>query len=371
MVDKLKVRIYGYHMHQEASVISDRRQKYALMLGHVLVRPGELSFCEIPRPVPGPEEVVVRVRAALTCGTDVKAFLRGHPKFPMPTPFGHEFAGEIDAIGARVRGFREGDPIMAVPTAPCGHCYFCERQQENLCDTVMETMVLGAYAEYIKLPARIVKVNLYHKPDAVSFPVAALLEPLACVLHGLEFVSLRPDDTVVLIGAGAISLLHLRVLRALGVERIAVLGRRPRRAHHAASLGADRVFVGGLPVAREQVMDYTDGRGADVVIECTGQPDVWEAAPGLARRGVQVVLFGGCPPGTQVRIDTQRLHYEQLRLISPFHFTPRAVRRAYEMLSGEALGGQRLISGAFPLRSLAEALTEHQAGDGIKFAVIP
>lgn len=341
------------------------------MQAHVLVRPGELSLCEIPRPAPGPEDVVVRIRAALTCGTDVKAFLRGHPKFPMPTPFGHEFAGEIEAVGSRVRGFREGDPIMAVPTAPCGHCYYCHRQQENLCETVMETMVLGAYAEYIKLPGRIVNINLYRKPDGLPFPVAALLEPLACVLHGLEFVSLRPDDTVILIGAGAISLLHLRVLRALGVERVAVLGRRPKRAHHAESLGADKVFVGGLPSAREQVLDYTNGRGADVVIECTGQPEVWETVPGLARRGGQIVLFGGCPAGTLVRFDTQRLHYEQLRIISPFHFTPRAVRRAFEMLSADAFGAQALISGVFPLRSVAQALTEHQAGDGIKFAVVP
>ncbi len=341
------------------------------MQGHVLVRPGEISFRELPRPLPGPDEVVVQVRAALTCGTDVKAFLRGHPKFPMPTPFGHEFSGDIAAVGSRVRGFREGDAIMAVPTAPCGRCYYCEREQENLCETVMETMVLGAYAEYIKLPGRIVNINLYRKPPALPYPVAALLEPLACVVHGLESVVLRPDDTAVLIGAGAISLLHLLVLRAMRLERIIVLGRRPQRAQYARQLGADAVITGPVAACREQVLDYTHGRGADVVIECTGQVDVWEAAPTLARRGGQVVLFGGCPPGTEMRCDTQRLHYDQLRLISPFHFTPRAVRRAYEMLVGEGFGGQALISGVYPLPSLAQALSDHQRGDGIKFAVVP
>jgi L-iditol 2-dehydrogenase len=358
-------------MQQEASALATRTGRYPFMQAHVLVRPGEISLCEVPRPLPGPEEVVVRIRAALTCGTDLKAFLRGHPKFPMPTPFGHEFAGEIADLGSRVRGFREGDPVMAVPTAPCGQCYYCQHDQENLCETVMETMVLGAYAEYIKLPARIVKVNLYRKPDNVPFPVAALLEPLACVLHGLEFVTLRPDDTVVLVGAGAISLLHLLVLRAMGIERVAVLGRRPKRAQHARRLGADQVFIGGLPDGREQVLDYTHGRGADVVIECTGQVAVWEAAPGLARRGGQVVLFGGCPSGSQSRFDTQRLHYDQLRIISPFHFTPRAVRRAYELLTNDSFNGQALITGAYPLRSLEQALHEHQRGDGIKFAVVP
>ncbi len=358
-------------MQQEASALAAPAERYASMQAHVLVRPGEISLCEVPRPLPGPEEVVIRIRAALTCGTDLKAFARGHPKFPMPTPFGHEVAGEIADAGARVRGFREGDAIMAVPTAPCGQCYYCQREQENLCESVMQTMVLGAYAEYIKLPARLVKVNLYRKPDSVSFPVAALLEPLACVLHGLEFVSLRPDDTVVLIGAGAISLLHLLVLRAMGIERLAVLGRRAKRAQHAKRLGADRVFIGGLPDGRDQVLAYTHGRGADVVIECTGQVPVWEAAPGLARRGGQVVLFGGCPSGTQSRFDTQRLHYDQLRLISPFHFTPRAVRRAYELLGSSGFNGQALISGAFPLPDLELALREHARGDGIKFAVVP
>lgn len=358
-------------MHQLASVVPARAQHGASMLAHVLLQPGEIVFRELPRPTPGPDDVVVRVRAALTCGTDVKAFLRGHPKFPMPTPFGHEFSGEIAAAGARVRGFREGDAVMAVPTAPCGACYYCQRQQENLCDTVMETMVLGAYAEYIKLPARIVNVNLYPKPRAVPFAVAALLEPLSCVLHGLESIVLHPDDRVVLLGAGAISLLHLLTLRAMGVRHVAVLGRRANRAQHARHLGAEQVFTGGVSQAREQVMAYTQGRGADVVIECTGQVDVWEAAPGLARRGGHVVLFGGCPPGTAVRIDTQRFHYDQLRIVSPFHFTPRAVRRAYELLVGDSFDGGALISGSYPLSDLVDALSEHQRGDGIKFAVVP
>ena len=166
------------------------------MKTHVLVRPGEIVFQEVPCPTPGPGEIVMRIRAALTCGTDVKAFLRGHPKFPMPTPFGHEFAGEVAAVGAQVRGFRDGDAIMAMPTAPCGACYYCERQQENLCETVMETMVLGALR-------RVHQAAGAHRRAPTSIrsrrvcrsPWRALLEPLSCVVHGLESLSLRPDDT--------------------------------------------------------------------------------------------------------------------------------------------------------------------------------
>jgi L-iditol 2-dehydrogenase len=341
------------------------------MRAYILIKPGEIELREVPRPVAGAGEIVVRVRSALTCGTDVKAFVRGHPKFPMPTPFGHEFCGEIAEVGRGIVGWREGDAIMAAPTGPCGACYYCERQQENLCETVMDTMVLGAYADFIKLPDRIVRTNVYSKPKHVPFSHGALMEPLACVLHGLELVRIRPDDTVVLIGAGPISLLHLLALRRTGVGRIVVLVRSDRRAEHARQLGADEVINAPIEEVREQVIERTHGRGADVVIECTGQVEIWEAAPFLARPGGQVVLFGGCRPGTDVRFDTQRLHYDQVQILSPFHFTPRAVRRAYEMLSAGDFGAERLISGTFPLPQLQEALSRHQRGEGIKFSVEP
>jgi L-iditol 2-dehydrogenase len=341
------------------------------MRAHVLVEPGRIDLVEVPRPVAGPGELVVRIRTALTCGTDVKAFVRGHPKWPMPTPFGHEFSGEIAEAGADVRGFREGDAIMAAPTGPCGACYYCEREQENLCETVMATMVLGAYAEFIKLPERVVRTNVYVKPPAISFAVGALMEPLACVLHGLELVRLRPDDTVLLIGAGPISLLHLLALRRMGVGRIIVLARSERRAEHARRAGADDVVVTAVDAAQAEIAARTHGRGADLVVECTGMVEVWEAAPALARIGGQVILFGGCRPGTQVRFDTQRLHYEQVQIYSPFHFTPRAVRRAHDMLAAGDLGAEVLISDTLPLHELRRALLMHQQGEGIKFAVEP
>jgi L-iditol 2-dehydrogenase len=341
------------------------------MRGHVLIRPGELELRDLPRPRPDPDGVVVRIRAALTCGTDLKTFLRGHPKFPMPMLFGHEFSGEIAELGREVRGLHEGDAVMAAPTAPCGLCYACRREQENLCEQVMPTMVHGAYAEYIKLPAAIVRTNLYAKPAGLPFAEAALLEPLACVLHGLSQVRVRPDDTVVLIGAGAIALLHLLVLRARGVERIVVIARSPQRGAQARALGAYATPAVAAADALEPVLGLTEGRGADVVIECTGQLEVWETAPQLARRGGQVVLFGGCTAGSVVRFDTGRLHYDQVQVTSPFHFTPRDVRAAYEMLGGGDFGGGALVAGSYPLEGLAEALARQRRGEGAKFAILP
>lgn len=339
------------------------------MLGYVLVRPGEIELREMPVPRPDPDGVVVRVHVALTCGTDLKAFLRGHPKFPMPTPFGHEFAGEVAEVGAEVEGLRVGDPIMAAPTAPCGRCYYCVREQENLCPQVMERMVLGGYAEYVKLPGAVVRTNLYAKPPTLSYAEAALLEPLACVLHGLSRIRVRPDDTVLLLGAGPIALLHLLVLRARGVERVVVVARRAAQAERAASLGA-RALPIAVEGAREPIVEMTEGRGADVVIECTGQAAVWELAPSLARRGGQVVLFGGCASGTQVRFDSERLHYDQVTVVSPFHFTPRDVRASHELLAAGGFGGEALVAGEYPLERLGEALERMCRGDGGKFAIV-
>jgi L-iditol 2-dehydrogenase len=341
------------------------------MLAHLLLEPGKIAYREVETPVPGPGEVVVRVTTALTCGTDLKAFLRGHPKMPMPTLFGHEFAGDLAAVGPGVRGFREGDAIMAVPTAPCKTCYYCEHQQENLCTSVMDNMVLGAYAEYVKLPAAIVETNMFPKRASLSYAEAALLEPLSCVVHAISRLTIRPDDSVLIIGAGAISLLHVLVLRSMGVEDISVLGRRRYRVEAALQAGADVIIESDVERARARILDRTGGRGADVVIECTGQPTVWEQAIHYVRRGGTVVLFGGCPSGTRVSFDTARLHYDQITVMSPFHFAPRDVEMARRLLTDGTIDGRPLITDTYGFPHLDQVLTLLQQGHGIKYALVP
>lgn len=341
------------------------------MRAHVLVEPGRLEMREIETPEPEPDGVVVQVRTALTCGTDLKAFLRGHPKFPTPTLFGHEFSGVIARVGRNVTAFREGDAIMSTHSAPCGECYFCKRGQENLCETIMSTMVLGAYAEYIHIPGRIVRQNMYLKPASLSFREAALLEPLSCVVYGLEDVPLRPDDTALIIGNGAIGLLLMLTLKARGVENVIVAGRRPFRQRAALALGATHVINVAEESPEERIREITHGRGADLVIECTGQPAVWEQSVSLVRRGGNVILFGGCKRGTTVTFDTMRLHYDQITVRSPFHMTPGSVRKAYELLTDGRINGERLITSDYPLDRLNEVFDLLQRGDCIKFAVIP
>ncbi|MBI1757402.1 MAG: alcohol dehydrogenase catalytic domain-containing protein [Fimbriimonas ginsengisoli] len=326
----------------------------------VLVRPGEIRIEETPTPKPGPSEVLVRVVAATTCGSDLKAYLRGHPKMPMPGPFGHEYSGIVAASGVGA-SFEPGQAVMGVHTAPCRACLWCERGQENLCESIMDTMVLGAYAEYLLIPHRIASANLFAKPDDLPFEVACLLEPLSCVAQALELAPPRVGDRCLVIGPGAIGLMFVAGLRRLGVQEIVLAGRNPERLAVGERLGARTASL------READLPNS----FDLVIECTGQVEIWERSVSFARRGGTVILFGGCPPGTQARFDTARLHYDQIRLVSPFHFGTAAVRQAREWLLEPGFDLRPLLSGDRPLDELEAAFNDLQAGRGLKFVIRP
>lgn len=333
-----------------------------------LIAPGRLELRAAEIPKAGPGEVVVRIRVALTDGTDLKAFRRGHPKMPMPTRFGHEFSGDVATVGEGVSAFAPGDGIMSVHTAPDGTCFWCRAGQEELCERVMETMLLGAYAEYIVLPKHIVGRNAFHKPEALSYEAAAFLEPLSCVVHSVDQLAPAPGSTVVILGVGGFALLHAIVLRARGAEPL-VVGRRLDRLALALELGAARAIV--WDEAPQAVSRLTEGRGADAVIECTGVQSVWEGAHRFVRRGGIVSLFGGLPTGSQMAIDAARLHYDEVRVQSPFHFTPRAVRSAYDLLANRRVDPTPLISERYPLDRLVEAFAQLDGGAAIKYAIIP
>jgi L-iditol 2-dehydrogenase len=330
------------------------------MLAHILVEPGHIELRDIETPTASSEEIVVKIRSALTCGTDLKAFRRGHPMMPMPTLFGHEFSGDIVEVGESVKGFKIGDAVMAVHTYPCLKCYYCERGLENLCESVMQTKVLGAYAEYIKLPAGIVRHNLYRKPDFLSYNEAAILEPLSCVVYGIDQVTVREDDTVLIIGAGPIGLMHLMVIRTMKVRRIIVAARRAERLALASKFGADVVINAETEDTVEQVM-----------AECTGKLDVWERTIWMASRGATIVLFGGCPKGTTATFDTARLHYDEITLKGTFHFTRAAVRKAYQFLVGRKIQVNGLISGEYPYTELRKVFERLINGQGVKYALVP
>ncbi len=336
-----------------------------------LVAPGRVEVRHVAVPAAEDGGIVVRVRVALTDGTDLKAFRRGHPQMPMPTRFGHEFSGDVAAVGAGVDAFAAGDAVMSVHSAPDGTCYWCSRGQEELCESVMETKILGAYAEYVAVPPHIVRRNAFRKPSDVTYEAAAFLEPLSCVVHSLNRLAAAPGDVVAIVGDGGFGILHALLARVRGARPV-LIGRRAERMALARSLGiADTLDAREDPSAALRAL--TGGRGADAVVESTGSRDVWEAAPSYVRRGGTVLLFGGLPGGTRVNFDAARLHYDEVAIVSPFHFTPRAVREARDLLASHSIDVVPLISERFTLDRLGEAFHALDAGGGLnlKYAIVP
>ena len=291
---------------------------------------------EIPKAEAG--ELVLRVAAALTCGTDLKVYRRGYHARMMTSdlssgmPFGHEIAGVVSEIGAGVTEFVVGDRVAPMNSAPCDACFWCLHGQQNLCEDLLFNN--GAYAEYLRVPARIVRRNTLRVPDGVKMEYAALTEPLACVVRGLEESCAGAGDSMVVIGAGPIGLMFLHTAALAGVEVLAVV-KREDQAEAARQLGAARVVQVEAGVDTiEAVRALTPGgRGADVVIEAVATPATWEQAVGMVRKGGLVNFFGGPPAGTVVGLDTNRLHYGDITLKASFHHTPATCRTAFELIA--------------------------------------
>lgn len=331
----------------------------------------QIETVNVPEIAPG--DVLVRVRAALTCGTDVKVFRRGyHSKMIVPPAlFGHELAGDIVATGSRVEAFRTGQRVMAANSAPCGECFYCGKGQENLCEDLLFNN--GAYAEYIRIPERIVQKNLYVLPDHVGYQDAALAEPLACVLRGLEETGVRAGDTIAVIGLGPIGMMFVRIAKVMYGARVIAIGRRQPQLDRAARMGADELLVNseGADIVGP-VRRMTEGRGADAVIEAVGIPELWQLAIQLLRKGGVVNFFGGCAQGTVIPIDTNLMHYSELTCKASFHHTPVLVRKALEAISRGYVTAKDFVNRVEPLTNLLEVMQHLMSHNGhLKTAIIP
>ncbi len=328
------------------------------------------------RPIPRPEagEVLVQVAAATTCGTDVKTYRRGHPLlFPhTPAGFGHEVAGLVAAVGAGVQQCLEGDAVVVANSAPCRSCFYCRRRQESLCENLL--FLNGAYAEYLLVPERIVRYNLYRLPSETSFVAAALTEPLACALHGIDVSGITADDTVAILGSGPLGLLLVALAKIRGA-RVIVTGRGEERLALAHHFGADIVIDVATLSAQEQleaVYNKTEAqRGADIVIEAIGTPNTWELAAHMTRPGGLVNFFGGCPSGTQVRLETRPIHYSELTIKGVFHHTPSYFAQALDLIVNHQIDVEALITACVPLASTIDVFHRLLQKQGVKYALIP
>ncbi|MEX0271109.1 zinc-binding dehydrogenase [Leptolyngbyaceae cyanobacterium UHCC 1019] len=364
------------------------------MLAALLYGKEDLRLEQVADPTPAAGEVVIRVKAATTCGTDLKVWRRGgHAKMlKPPTPFGHEAAGEIVALGAGVKDWHLGDReafqigtrVVANNSAPCMTCFFCQKHEYSLCQNLLFNN--GTFAEYLKIPAAIVQHNLLPIPADLPYNLASMTEPLACVLHGAARSHVKPGDRVVILGDGAIGLMFVAALSSGKGDwtstphpalphpftEVFLFGGNDSRLQIGEKLGAAKTFnykqVEDVPAL---VKDLTDGWGADVVIEATGVPSVWEMAIACARPGATVNLFGGCPRDTTITVNTDQLHYSELTLKGVFHNTPEYVRAALRLLASQAVPFELLLSGEQPLSNLAQVFEEMRDRKVIKVAILP
>jgi L-iditol 2-dehydrogenase len=367
----------------------------------------------VPPPLQ-PGEIRVRIEAALTCGTDLKVFKRGHHARMIvpPAVFGHELAGTVCEIAPphpdplpRFTAEREtnqatsghpalshpdgeklakermtasdwkiGDRVVAANSAPCGECFFCKNNQENLCEDLL--FLNGAYAESIVIPARLVRKNLLRLKPETDFRDAALVEPLACVVQGIADARLGPGQNVLVIGTGPIGLMFVVLAKNLGCN-VAVAGRGDGRLQAARRLGAEKVFevgkdgdvvktlIGRDDVPPTPISGSPTRRPAqfDAAIEAVGRPETWEAAVRLVRKGGVVNFFGGCPSGTRVSLDTELVHYSNLTLTASFHHTPRAIRQALELIEAGVILARDFVDGECPLSQLPELFKKMSAGN--------
>jgi L-iditol 2-dehydrogenase len=337
----------------------------------VLYGKEDVRIERVPIPAAGKGEIVIRVHAALTCGTDLKVFRRGYHARMIAPPalFGHEMAGVVHEAGEGVRTFKPGMRVVALNSAPCGVCFWCVRRQENLCEDLLFNN--GAYAEYIRIPARIVSKNTLIVPESMPLEHAALTEPLACVVRGLEETGARRGDSVVVIGAGPIGLMFMHVAQLSGMRVIAVV-KRDDQILSATTFGAAHIVQ--APAVDDVVAAVRaltpDSRGVDVAIEAVAVPLTWQWAVDMVRRGGTVNFFGGCASGTKVEIDTDRLHYNDITLKASFHHTPAACRRAFDLLASGRFKCSEYITGRAQLSELETVLRRLSSND-IKTAIIP
>ena len=340
------------------------------MRAQVFHGPGDLRLEEVPVPAPGPGEVLLKIEAALTCGTDVKTLSRGHPVMipRVPTVFGHEFAGTVVATGVDVETIEVGSAAVAANSAPCGACRYCQRDRPNLCDDLL--FVNGAYGEYIVLPARLVARNLVTLGDGVPAERVAFAEPVACCLHAMDQAAVQPGDPVAVLGHGPLGLCLGLLAKAAGA-RVFLAGKKGFRLDRASTLG----FAACLDVTAtpDPVRAIHEAAGGAVrcAIDATGRPEGWEQAVAVTDKGGTVVLFGGCAPGTVVRLDTRRVHYEELRLVGVFHHTPALIRRAVGLLAQGALDPGPLVSHRMGLDGVPEALGLMSRGEALKVLITP
>jgi L-iditol 2-dehydrogenase len=340
-----------------------------------LYAPGDLRVEEIDFPEPGPGEITIRVGTCAMCGTDAKIFHHGHHNISLPRVLGHEIAGEVAEVGPGADGWNRGDRVQVIAAIPDGTCPYCRRDQETVCENLesMGYQYDGAFAEFMRVPKKVLDRDGVNRiPDHVPFEAAALTEPLACVLNGQEIAEVGEGDEVVILGAGPIGCLHVRLARARGARSVTLVDVNQLRLDLAARSEPDASINGSEEDAVETVRKLTDGRGADVVITATGAGAAQEQALEMAARRGRISLFGGLPRDNPIiRFDSNLVHYRELFVLGAYGSAPRHNREALGLISRGDVAVDDLITHRLPLDEVGEGIDAVTSGEGLKVVVVP
>lgn len=345
------------------------------MRAAVFREPGVIEIDDIPVPAIGSDEVLVRVRAASICGTDLRIMKHGHFRLPagQHRVLGHEVAGEIAEAGGEVRGFAVGDRVSVVPNVGCGRCRMCLRGLNQLCPDYAAFGITmdGAFEEYMRVPAAaIARGNLMHVPDALSFEEAAILEPISCCLHGQRKVDLQPDDVVVIVGAGPIGCFHTLLAKQQGVQTVIVSNTRQPRLEIARRMGADITINISEQDLHEEVRRITGGEGADVVITCVSKPDVIAGATDLIGRLGRINVFSGLGDQGRPAIDVNSLHYREQTITGTTGSSVRDYADVMSIAASPDVDLSPAITDRFPLEDIRAAMAQSASGTGMKSVIL-
>ncbi|KOT74585.1 alcohol dehydrogenase [Streptomyces rimosus subsp. pseudoverticillatus] len=328
----------------------------------VIEEPNKLSVSQVPDPVPGPGDVVLKVTAAGLCGTDVHMLAGEFGPTRYPVIPGHEFSGEVVAVGSAVTGFAEGDAVAADPAVYCGTCHFCSIGHGNLCEkwgTIGITMD-GAAAEYVRVPAG----NCHRLPETVDLRHAPLIEPLSTILRGFDLVGPKLGDHFLIYGAGTMGLLYLQVAQRAGAASVSVVDINEDRLEVARELGADAVATSADALTADHPL------GWQVVTDCTG--NVRAIEDGLTRpiRGGTFQQFGCAPDQETARFSPFRIYNDEIRIVGSMAIL-HTYGRAVEMLGKGIIDCEKMITHRFGLDQYAEALKTFELGTGRKLQIVP
>jgi L-iditol 2-dehydrogenase len=338
--------------------------------------PGDLRIEEVPRPEAGPGELLIRVRACGTCGTDVKILSFGHHHLVPPRVLGHEVTGEVEELGSGTEGFAPGDRVQMIAAIPDGECFECTHRSMSICAN-QESIGYhydGGFAEWLVVPAKVLKVKgLNVIPEATTFEEAAVTEPLACVLNGQELAAVTNEDVVVVIGAGPIGCLHVRLARARGASQVVLVERSTSRLEMSAErVSPDAAIDTTKDDAIDAVLKLTQGRGADVVITAAASGGAQEEALQMAARGGRISFFGGLPKDDPfIKLDSNLVHYRELKVVGANGSTPAQNTEALGLIADGSVPVADLITDRFPLDRVHDAIEAVRSGHSIKVVITP